>query len=111
MDRWVSERESIEKRWPRELKNLSGMRKYLRSGGAVHYHTGLREEEVANFNLYHSLRLEQQRELIKRFPHLIIPPDPWNKKLINLDTEIEGTEEVVRLIRQTPSNVKRGEKW
>ncbi len=87
------------------------MRKNLRSGGAVHYHTGLREEEVANFNLYHSLRPEQQRELIKRFPHLIIPPDPWNKKLINLDTEIEGEEEIQKLITQTPSNVKRDGRW
>lgn len=66
---------------------------------------------MADFNLFYCLTPEEQKKLRRLFPFFNPPKDPWDKKLINLDTEIEDTEEVGILISHTPSNVKRNGRW
>ena len=66
---------------------------------------------MTEFILWGCLTEKEQRKLRERFPFFKPPPDPWEKKLINLDIEMEDTEEIGRLIRQKPVGVKRNGRW
>ena len=66
---------------------------------------------MADFNLYHCLSPEEKKKLKSFFPFFKPPSDPWDKRIINLDVDMEDLEEISRLMKQAPQNVKRDSRW